>query len=262
MQRTRPANATKPSRTNNVHPKRRTPITHDRPVPFGRKGQHCFGYRISALPAAYVTRVVLGIPYYIANGIYYRMVGGVYYVCRPPYGVIFDPVLDGAALTACTFAYYAQMNYAYSTMNENAQIIMEQNEIIAANNAIIAAQNETIALQSEVLAGQAAALSSDNYELAQESYLLADKLGLVQSYASISEEYYYEDGVFFKKSGDNYVTIVPPAGALVDELPEDYDEVEMDGNVYYRVEDTVYCTTVIDGKLYFEVLGQVTGEQA
>ena len=186
------------------------------------------------------------------------MIGDLYYVCRPPYGVIFDPVLDGAALTACTFAYYAQMNHVYSTMNENAQIIMEQNGIIAANNAIIAAQNEIIAEQNEVIASQIAALSSDNDALAEESYLLADKLGLAQSYASISEVYYYEDGVFFKKDGDNYVTIVPPAGALIDELPDDYDEVEMYGNTYYRVEDTIYCTTIVDGKLYFEVLGQVT----
>ena len=258
MQRTSPANATKASKANRVHPKRRTPITHNKPVPFGRKGKHYFGYRISVLPASYITRVVLGVPYYIVGDVYYRMIGGVYYVCRPPYGVILDPVLDGVALSACTFAYYTQINRAYSTMNENAQIIMEQNEIIAANNAIIASQNETIAAQNEVISSQVAALSSDNDALAEESYLLANKLGLAQSYASISEEYYYEDGVFFKKDGDNYVTIVPPAGALIDELPDDYDEVEMEGDVYYRVEDTLYCTTVIDGKVYFEVLGQVT----
>ena len=40
---------------------------------------------------------------------------------------------------------------------------------------------------------------------------LASQLGLVQSYADASVNYYYQDG--------SYYVIVPPAGALVEELP-------------------------------------------
>ena len=85
----------------------------------------------------------------------------------------------------------------------------------------------------------------------------------MQSYASVSDSYYYDDGIFFtkNKSGE-YVTIVPPAGALITELPDDYRIVTLGGDEYYAVDDTVYRTTVIDGSVYFEVLGQMTGELA
>ena len=94
------------------------------------------------------------------------------------------------------------------------------------------------------------------------SYNLATKLGLVQSYASAGSEYYYDDGVFFVLGeGGQYKTIIPPAGALIKALPDDYDLVVLaDGNEYYRVDDTIYRMTVTDGVPYFEVLGQVQTE--
>ena len=94
------------------------------------------------------------------------------------------------------------------------------------------------------------------------SYNLATKLGLVQSYASANSEYYYDDGVFFILGADGqYKTIIPPAGALIKALPDDYDIVVLaDGNEYYRVDDTIYRMTVTDGVPYFEVLGQVQSE--
>ena len=55
-----------------------------------------------------------------------------------------------------------------------------------------------------------------------------------------------------------YSVIVPPAGALVETLPEDYDLVTLaDGNQYYMVDYTVYKVTIVEGKPYFEVLGQL-----
>jgi hypothetical protein len=55
-----------------------------------------------------------------------------------------------------------------------------------------------------------------------------------------------------------YSVIVPPAGALVETLPEDYDMVVLaDGKEYYKVDDTVYRVTIVEGKPYFEVLGQL-----
>ena len=59
-----------------------------------------------------------------------------------------------------------------------------------------------------------------------------------------------------------YEVIVPPAGALVEELPDDYDTITLDGVPYYKVDDTVYRTTLVEGKPYLEVLGQMYGKLA
>ena len=232
----------------------RIPPRHRDPMPFGRAvrfwdgGHHYFGYRVSYLPSRYTRVVYYGIPYYLLDGIYYRRYGTYYYVCRPPFGVVFDTVLDNLIYSVCNFAYYYDVYNTYRTINENAQTIASQNATIAANNATIAKQNADIAL---------------NAERAAKSYKEADKLGLVQSYADAGVEYYYEDGVFFIKDKDGkYVTIVPPAGALVQELPDDYDTVTLNGDEYYKVDDTVYKITIIDGSPYFEVLGQLTGTLA
>ena len=220
----------------------------DRPYRFWDHGPHYFGYRVSYLPSRYEIFHYWGRDYYFLDGLYYRYHLNHYYICRPPFGVFFDPVLDDIALVACNFAYYASVFNTFRTINENAQTITEQNQIIAQNNATIAQQNSEIALNSE----RAAA-----------AQLAADNLGLVQSYADAQVEYFYDDGVFFTKGKDGkYVTIVPPAGALVKELPDDYETITLDGQEYYKVDDTVFRTTIIDGSACFEVLGQMTGELA
>lgn len=268
---TRPPHATAPRPTprptpNRVHPNRKPPIPHSRPVSFWNRGRHYFGYRITSLPPRHVRRVYWGVPYYIIDGVYYRLVSGAYYICRPPFGVVFTPTVSIAG-AICSFAYYADSYYRYRTVNENANLITQQNRIIAENNATIAAQNEIIARQNELLSGQgastAAGLASMNSQRAAESGRLADRLGLVQSYASVNEEYYYDDGVFFTRNASGeYQTIVPPAGALIEELPEDYRIVTLDGEEYYAVDDTVYRMTAVGGTPYFEVLGQMTGSLA
>lgn len=231
-----------------IPPRRRDPMPFDRPVRFWDGGHHYFGYRVSYLPERYVRHVYWGVPYYVLDGIYYRYYGGHYYISRPPFGVYFDPVLDNLVYTTCRFAYYYDVYNTYRTINENAQTIASQNATIAANNATIARQNADIAL---------------NTERAARSYKQADRLGLVQSYADAGVEYFYDDGVFFiKDSEGKYVTIVPPAGALVQELPDDYETITLEGEEYYKVDDTVYKLTIIDGTPYFEVLGQLTGALA
>lgn len=75
--------------------------------------------------------------------------------------------------------------------------------------------------------------------------------------ASRDREYYYQDGVFYILKNGNYYVIEAPIGALVTEIPADYEEVEIDGKTYYRVEDTLFGTTVIDGALYFEVIANL-----
>lgn len=231
-----------------IPPRHRDPMPYGRAVRFWDGGHHYFGYRVSYLPARRTRVVYGGVPYYLLDGIYYRYYGGYYYVSRPPIGIIVDAVLDNILYTACNFAYYYDVANTYRTINENAQTIASQNATIAANNATIAQQNADIALNSD---------------RAAKSFQEADRLGLVQSYADAGVEYFYQDGVFFIKDKDGkYVTIVPPAGALVNELPDDYDTITLDGEEYYKVDDTVYRLTIIDGSPYFEVLGQLTGSLA
>ena len=231
-----------------IAPRHRDPMPFNRPARFWDHGHHFFGYRVHYLPSRYHIHRYWGRDYYIIDGLYYRHYLDYYYVCRPPFGVFFDPILDDIAFAACNIAYYASTYNAFHTINENASTITAQNQIIAENNATIASQNETIALNSE----RAAA-----------AQLAADQAGLVQSYADVATEYFYDDGVFFTKDkSGKYVTIVPPAGALVKELPDDYDTITLDGKEYYKVDDTVFTTSVVDGTVYFEVLGQLTGELA
>lgn len=83
-------------------------------------------------------------------------------------------------------------------------------------------------------------------------------LSLTHSYVASDTEYYYQDGVFYVIDAlGQYRTIVPPTGALVEYLPEDYTTFRLDSDMYYRVDDTVYTLTLINGTPYFEVLGQL-----
>lgn len=142
--------------------------------------------------------------------------------------------------SAVRFSYYNTVARTYSQINENNAYIASQNELIAKNNAILAAQQKGLATESGA------------------AWSLADELGLIQSYAAAGTEYYYQDGVFYVMDSDGrYKVIVPPAGALVETLPEDYDMVTLKGNKYYKVDDTVYRVTISEGKPYFEVMGQL-----
>ena len=98
-----------------------------------------------------------------------------------------------------------------------------------------------------------------NQQQAATAFTLADELGLVQSYAAADGEYFYQDGVFYAKDASGeYKVIVPPAGALVDSLPDDYEMVTLRDEEYYKVDDTVFKVTLSEGKPYFEVLGQLS----
>ena len=207
------------------------------PARFSHVGHHGYGRYIPAPPPHYELRRFHGIDYYFWDDVWYRFHSGRYWVCRPPFGYVFTPLAD-AVFAACSFAYY------YDTINENARIIAEQNQAITAGNAAIAEQNAALAASAQ---------------RAQVSGSLASSLGLSQSFASAGTEYFYNDGVFYVKDADGqYTVIVPPAGALVDSLPDDYEIIELGGNTYYKVDDTVYRMTVsADGKACFEVLGQL-----
>ena len=230
-----------------VHPRERDFMPCDRIDHFWGHGPHYFGYRVRTLPPRYVRVRYYGVDYYRYGNVYYRPYGGYYVVCRPPFGVVIDgPVIDLGFHTV-RFAFYTNVYRTYSGFDSYSRYIDDQNRRIAQNNAILAQQNARIAM---------------NLNAAKSSYELANALGLVQSYAYANEEYYYSDGVFYTIKGNSYQTIVPPAGALVDELPDDYDTIVFGGAEYYRVDDTVYRMVMVGGRPCLEVLGQMYGSLA
>ena len=231
-----------------IHPRERGFMPYERAGHFWGRNPHYFGWRVEVLPPHYRRVRYWGIDYYLFNDVYYRPFGGHYIICRPPFGVVLDRTLRDIAFATVHFAYYNSVYRAYSAIDANNRYIDEQNRIIAQNNATIAAQNSAIAL---------------NPGNASLSYDIANRLGLVQSYAYANQTYYYEDGVFYIVNADgHYEVIVPPAGALVEKLPSDYETITLGGAQYYRVDDTVYRTTLVDGNPYLEVLGQMYGELA
>lgn len=227
-----------------VHPKDRDFIVYDRPAHFWTGHNHCYGHRVKILPSHVRRHIYHGITYYCYNDIWYRPYGGHYVVCRPPFGTILAAnLIADMTWAAVRMSYYYTVANTYSRISENNAYIAQQNAIIAQNNATIAAQNQMIAM---------------NGQLASEAYGLADRLGLVQSYAAAGSSYFYQDGVFYMIDSDGeYKVIVPPAGALVETLPEDYEMVTLNDDEYYKVDDTVYRVIISEGKPYFEVLGQL-----
>ena len=232
-----------------VPPRDRDFMPYDRPGHFyDRHDPHCFGFRVEMLPPRHKVVRYFGIDYYIYNDVYYRPYGGHYIVCRPPFGVTIARSVSDLAFAAVNFAFYSNVYRTYSAIDANNRYIDQQNRIIAQNNATIMAQNNYIAM---------------NPNSAMSSYEIANRLGLVQSYAYADRNYFYEDGVFYIiNANGQYQVIVPPAGALVQNLPEDYDTITLGGVQYYRVDDTVYRLTLVSGAPYLEVLGQMYGQMA
>ena len=230
-----------------VAPHDRGPIDHTRPGRFFGPDPHYYGYRVHSLPPHYTIHTHWGHRYYYCDGIYYRYYDGCYFVCRPPYGYWFERDLYHFAPHPCHFSYYWYGYHQYDIINDNYRTIQRQNEIIAQNNALIARQNAMTSTYNNYAAA------------ANDSYTLAKRLGLFQSYAYADATYYYDDGVFFiVNSRGQYETILPPAGAIVESLPEDYSIITLaDGQQYYKVDYTVYRVVVVEGRAYFEVLGQL-----
>ena len=228
-----------------VPPRQRDPLPWNRPGHFYGDIPHYYGYRIVSLPPRYRRISHWGIDYYFCDGIYYRPFGGAYVVCRPPFGTPLEAAIDRAILHGIRFAYYCDTYRTFERTFDYYNTIARQNLIIAQQNARIIAQQAGYAM---------------NGTRALSAYELANKLGLVQSYAYANAEYYYQDGVFYTVSASGqYTTIVPPAGALVTSLPDDYEVIVMNGIEYYLVDNTVYRTMVFEGEPYLEVLGQMYG---
>ena len=162
-------------------------------------------------------------------------------------GVIIENMIADAIFRRVSFAYYHNVYRTYSGFDSYTRYIDAQNRTIAQNNAIIAQQNSLMAM---------------NLSSAQSAAVIANQLGLAQSYAYANMEYYYDDGVFYVINNGRYQVITPPAGAIVEELPDDFDTITLGGTEFYRVDDTVYRVTMISGHPYLEVLGQMYGSMA
>ena len=191
-----------------------------RPMPSYRYGDHFFGHRLRTLPRGYVTMRIGDLDYYFYDGIYYRpyRLGG-YYVCRPPRGTAFASTMFNVALNA-----------------------------ILINN-----------IRNEIERAQRAAELSRIYSTRNAGYVVrtSDDYYTTNIANQLNQEYYYQDGVFYILQNGQYYVIEAPIGALVTQIPADYDEIELDGKTYYLVENTLYKTTVIDGALYFEVVSNL-----
>ena len=228
-----------------VHPRDRDFMHYSAPSRFWTSHNHCYGHRVKVIPSYAHRYVYHGVTYYCYDDIWYRPYSGYYVVCRPPFGTVLAAnLIADMTWTAVKLSYYNTVMNTYSQINENNEYIAQQNAVIAQNNATIAAQNAQIA---------------SSQLMAQQAYTVANNLGLVQSYADASTNYYYQDGVFYvADSNGQYKVILPPAGAIVETIPEDYDMVTLaDGKEYYKVDDTVYRITIVEGKPLFEVLGQM-----
>ena len=233
---------------NRIPPRERDFMAYDRPGAFYGHDPHYFGYRVHSLPPRYRRISYWGRDYYYYNNIYYLRYGNVYVISRPPFGLALDIAIRDAVFASVRFSYYHNVYRTFDIVDSNYRTILEQNRIIARNNAVLASQNSALALNSQ---------------RALSAYEIASALGLVQSFANINTEYFYEDGVFYVINKKNrYEVIVPPAGALVSELPDDYDTIVLNGVEYYKVDDTVYRLVLVDGVPALEVLGQMYGSMA
>ncbi len=67
-----------------------------------------------------------------------------------------------------------------------------------------------------------------------------------------AQTYYYDDGTFYNKKGRKYEVIQPPIGVIVPVLPSGFEEFILEGETFYKVEETLY-KPVPDG---FEVVGK------
>lgn len=185
-----------------------------KPRPNIHHGHHYYGYRVKTLPIGHTVVHYGGVSYHFHNGIYYRPYGVEYVICRPPVGAYFARSLFDLTLTS-----------------------------IKINMLTNAARK---AARAATLAAEYAAINS--------SYRVRTASQIAETIAYDNQDYYYDDGVFYIIKNGNYYVIEPPVGALVTQLPYDYEVITLRGDDYYIVDNALYEVVVIDGNLYFQVM--------
>ncbi len=58
-----------------------------------------------------------------------------------------------------------------------------------------------------------------------------------------ASRYYYCDGVYYRRSGFDYVVVAPPAGVIVNTIPAYYQPVVINGVTYYASDEVYYVYT-------------------
>lgn len=77
------------------------------------------------------------------------------------------------------------------------------------------------------------------------------------SFAWDNDPYYYYDGTFYEPGNDGYQVAVPPVGATVPELPQQAQQISIDGTAYYEYNGVYYLpVTGSDGKTAYQVAGK------
>ena len=225
-----------------VHPRDAEAIKANQPAAHWESGEHYYGYNVKALPGR-AEKVEKGTDvYYCSNGVWFRPYNAGYVVSRPPVGtpLAADPAAE-LKLEAVTVLYFNTVANAYNQISEKNKYIAQQNAAIARRNATIANQNLEIA---------------QTQSKASAAYGQAGQLGLIQNFGDATVTYYYQDGVFYTTDDEGkYVVTAPPAGAVVESIPEDFEAVMLKGRMYYSVDNTIYRLTMVGGKPYLEVLG-------
>ena len=68
--------------------------------------------------------------------------------------------------------------------------------------------------------------------------------------------YYYYSGTYYTyyPSASYYEVAEPPRDAIVPDLPEGAEQVEIDGVAYYKYEDVLYKPIYVEGILQYKVI--------
>jgi Family of unknown function (DUF6515) len=55
-----------------------------------------------------------------------------------------------------------------------------------------------------------------------------------------SDRYYYDSGVFYRGNPGSYVVVEAPDGAVIETIPSGYEQVNIDGVIYFRFGNVYY----------------------
>ena len=68
--------------------------------------------------------------------------------------------------------------------------------------------------------------------------------------------YYYYYGTFYRyiDAMSTYEVVVPPVGAIVESIPEGYQQLTIEGQTYYIVDGIQYKPVIYDGEIWYEVI--------
>lgn len=90
-------------------------------------------------------------------------------------------------------------------------------------------------------------------QLPPRGFRVARLTGRIVRLSLRNNAYVFSEGIFYKEVDNQYEVVEAPKGAVLDELPEDVEEMILDDITAYELYDTLYTKTE-DG---YEVLGQL-----